>query len=88
MASFPNDCLPPEGQYDLRANVFEAINKWAAPRGYVFINGRSTKEKSGKLLVTYAYNKRIIAPSSLTQRQRKSNTRGTGCQFSILAKES
>ena len=68
MASFPNDYLPPKGQYDLRADIFKAINKWAAPKGYAFINGRSTKEKSGKLLVTYAYNKRIIAPSLLTQR--------------------
>ncbi|KAJ0132750.1 hypothetical protein HZ326_24184, partial [Fusarium oxysporum f. sp. albedinis] len=27
---FPGDCLPPEGEYESREALFEAINAWAA----------------------------------------------------------
>lgn len=43
MPSFPDDCLPPEGNYQLRVALLQAINAWAATRGYVFVTGRSIK---------------------------------------------
>ncbi|KAL2104883.1 hypothetical protein VUR80DRAFT_9410 [Thermomyces stellatus] len=71
-ASFPDDCLPPECDYESRDALFKAINAWAAPRGYAFLpcdRGR-----------------RLDNPSQ--SRKRKTTTRSTGCQFSVLAKQS
>ncbi|KAJ3551452.1 hypothetical protein NPX13_g11359 [Xylaria arbuscula] len=88
MPLFPDDCLPPEGNYNSRAALLEAINAWAAPRGYAFVTGRSTKENSGKLTITYSCDRFSRPPDIPKERQRKTTTRGTGCPFSIYAKES
>jgi hypothetical protein len=64
-----------------------SINEWAVTRGYAFITRKSTREKSGKQTVTYACDRSWLQPIS-EERQRKTTTRGTGCQFSVLAKES
>jgi len=85
--SFPDDCLPPEGYYDLREALFIAINEWAKTRSYAFITSRSTI-KQGIRTVTYACNRRGTPPSPSRRRERKTSTRGTNCLFSILAKES
>lgn len=85
---FSDDVLPPEGEYESRDATLKAINAWAAPRGYAFINGRSTKEKSGRQTVTYLCDRRSKPPDTSTQRKRKTTTRATGCEFSVLAKES
>uniref|UniRef100_A0A0D2YIF8 Uncharacterized protein n=1 Tax=Fusarium oxysporum (strain Fo5176) TaxID=660025 RepID=A0A0D2YIF8_FUSOF len=53
-ATFPDDVLPPEGTYDSREALLAAINKWAAPRGYAFITGRSSRSTSGRQIITYA----------------------------------
>jgi hypothetical protein len=84
---FPDDCLPPEGEYESREALFEAINAWAATRGYAFITGRSTKEKTGRRTITYMCDRRRNHPIVSRERQRKTTTRITGCEFSILAKE-
>lgn len=86
--SFPDDCMPPERDYDSREALFEAINAWAAPRGYAFRTGRSHKEKSGKVTVTYTCDRACHPPSDSKIRKRLTSTRGTGCQFSLLAKQS
>jgi hypothetical protein len=31
-ASFPYDCLPPEGEYESRDALLTAINAWARPK--------------------------------------------------------
>ena len=87
MASFPDDCLPPECYFESRNALFEAINSWAKPRGYAFITQRSTKEKNGTSTVIYACDRSRHPPSSLVERQRRSTTRRTNCPFSVLAKE-
>ncbi|KYK58635.1 hypothetical protein DCS_05652 [Drechmeria coniospora] len=89
---FPEDCLPPERDYPSRDALFASINAWAAPRGYAFTTGRSTKEKSGKQTVTFSCD-RAVRPSRPAddpqrRRRRRTTTRGTGCHFSVLAKES
>jgi hypothetical protein len=84
---FPDDCLPPEGEYESREALFEAINAWAATRGYAFITGRSTKEKTGRRTITYMCDRRRNHPIVSRERQRKTTTRTTGCEFSVLAKE-
>ena len=86
--SFSDDCIPPEVEYESREALFKAINAWAAPRGYAFTVGRSTKERSGKQTITYSGDRSYKAPDILRERKRKTSTRGTGCEFSVLAKES
>ena len=86
--SFPDDCLPPENEYESRDALYESVNAWAATRGSAFISGRSTRERSGKQTVTYMCDRRCNHPTSSKERRRKTTTRSTGCEFSILAKES
>ncbi|KAJ3455099.1 hypothetical protein MRS44_013699 [Fusarium solani] len=87
-ARFPDDCLPPECEYTSRDALFKAINSWAAPRGYAFVTGRSHKEKSGRLTVTFTCDRACRPPDVSKERRRKTSTRGTSCQFSVLAKQS
>ncbi|KAH7461505.1 hypothetical protein FOMA001_g18980 [Fusarium oxysporum f. sp. matthiolae] len=87
-ARFPDDCLPPECEYTSRDAVFKAINSWAAPRGYAFVTGRSHKEKTGRLTVTFTCDRACRPPDASIERRRKTSTRGTSCQFSVLAKQS
>lgn len=88
MASFPDDCLPPEGYFESRNALFESINLWATTRGYAFTTQRSTREKNGYSTVIYACDRSGQPPKSSVERQRKTATRKTGCPFSVLAKES
>ena len=37
MTSFPDDCLPPEGQFDSKEALLTAIDSWESTRGYAFI---------------------------------------------------
>ena len=87
-ATFPGDCLPPEHSYKSREALFNAINIWAASRGYAFTTGKSLKTSSGRWKVIYSCDRSFTPPDPLKERQRKTATRGTGCQFSIWAKES
>lgn len=85
---FPDDCLPPERDYESRDALFKAINAWAAPRGYAFRTGRSHKEKSGRLTLTFTCDRACRPPNASIDRVRRTTTRGTSCEFSILAKQS
>lgn len=86
--SFPDDCLPPECNYESRDSLAKAINAWAAPRGYAFVTGRSTREKTGRLTVTFTCDRFRRPPNTSREGTRKTCTRSTSCQFSILAKQS
>ena len=87
--SFPDDCLPPEYDYRSCDELVVAINTWAASRGYAFIKRKSTTSTSGRKTITYACDKSWqYKTSAEKERKRKTTTRGTGCLFSILAKES
>jgi len=54
MATFPDDCLPPEHYLDSQQNLFKSINIWAKTRDYAFMTQRSTWKKSGFKTVVYA----------------------------------
>jgi hypothetical protein len=83
--------LSPPTPYMSRAVLFEVIQSWAKPRGYVFINGRSkiTKmEGSGRTRVVFAYDREYKPPPSLgrsIQRIRNTQARDTAHLFSVLA---
>ena len=85
---FPDDCLPPESDYESRHALLKAINAWAGPRGYAFVTGRSTREKTGRLTITFTCDRFRRPPNISQHRIRKTSTRSTSCQFSILAKQS
>ena len=88
MASFPADCLPPEGTYASREELFKAINRWAVSRGYAFTTGKSKLTSSRRRIVFYSCDRSRRPPSPSDQRQRNTTTRSTLCPFSVLAKES
>jgi hypothetical protein len=77
-AVFPDNVLPSEGVYDSRESLLAAINCWAKPRGYAFTAGKTSKTPNGRVKVVFACDRNKLPPYS----------RGTGCKFSILAKES
>lgn len=85
---FPADCLPPEREYSTRDAAYKALNAWAAARGYAFVTRRSHKETSGRVSVTYTCDRACRPPDASESRKRQTSTRGTGCQFSVLAKQS
>ena len=78
--------LPPLASYPSREALFEAIQSWAKPRGYAFSISRSTRVKSRLQRLTYACDRwPTVRPP--VQGIRRTQTRGTGCLFSILAVE-
>ena len=86
---FPEDCLPPEGEYDSREALHAAINAWATLRGYAFAIGRSRKTFNGRQQVVFSCDRGAgRMPDALLVRQRLTTTRRTGCKFSVLGKES
>ena len=87
-AIFVEDTLPPEGTFDSRESLLVAINSWAKPRGYAFTTGKSSKTENGRIKVVYACDRNKQPPSSGTTRVRQTSSRRTGCQFSVLAKQS
>lgn len=54
---FPDDALPPEGQYNSQEKLRTAINAWAAPRGYAFMIARSRKTPNSRRVVIFNYDR-------------------------------
>jgi hypothetical protein len=82
--------LPPLATYPSKEALFEAIQSWSKSHGYAFITQRSKRLGSGLQRVQYAcdrWDHRSLDTSN-TQRTRETQTRGTGCLFSILGIES
>lgn len=82
-----NDCLPPQDVFRSHHSLKEFIDGWAKACGYAFVIGRSKKEKSGRRTITYTCDRACKPPDPTLPRVRRTSTRGTGCQFSIVAKE-
>ena len=85
--------LPPLATYPSRGALFEAIQAWARLRGYAFITGKSKKIEDGRNKVYYACDRRTsiktpIRPNIAANRVRNTQSRGLGCQFSIVGVES
>ncbi|KAL9570045.1 hypothetical protein ACKAV7_006108 [Fusarium commune] len=84
---FPDDVLPPEGEFPSRKDLVTAINAWARDRGYAFVVKNSWKTSSGRTGVIYCCD-RGTKPASITKiRKRNTTSRYTGCLFSVIAKE-
>jgi hypothetical protein len=78
--------LPPLASYPSREALFEAIQSWSKARGYAFTTGKSKRLHNGRQKVYYACDRCPPTPPPAT-RVRDTQTRGTGCLFSILAIE-
>ena len=79
--------LPPLAIYPSKEALFEAIQKWAKDRGYAFTIQRSRTLGNGRQKVQYACDRCPVQQPSKSQpeRCRVTQSRGTGCLFSILA---
>ena len=81
--------LPPLATYATKEALFEGIQKWAKSRGYAFTIQRSVTTGSRRKKVYYACDRRFIPRLAERQEPRRSTqSRGTGCLFSVLAVES
>jgi hypothetical protein len=86
--------LPPEATYSSREELYASIQAWAAKHHYAFRIERSTKiDNSIRTRILYSCDRAGPAPPanhpqhSLQDRKRRTATRKTGCQFSIVARE-
>jgi hypothetical protein len=78
--------LPPLATYPTKDALYEAIQKWAKDRGYAFTIQRSRTLGNGRQKVQYACDRcPPVQRSSSTERSRETQSRGTGCLFSIIA---
>jgi hypothetical protein len=78
--------LPPLATYPSREALFEAIQNWAKARGYAFTVGKSKRVPDGRQKVYYACDRHSLLKPH-TGRVRSTQSRGSGCLFSILALE-
>jgi hypothetical protein len=93
---FPDDCLPPEAEYESREDLITAANGWAASRGYAFTIGRSTTSRTTipKITLTLVCDRKCETSGrrqeadSINIRVSNTTSRRTACEFSILAKQS
>jgi hypothetical protein len=77
--------LPPLAIYPTREALFNAIQSWSKLRGYAFTVTRSLKKKQ-RQKVYYACDRYPSIPLP-RERIRDTQTRGTGCLFSVIALE-
>jgi hypothetical protein len=79
--------LPPLAIYPTREALFEAIQSWSKLRGYTFTVTRSKKLPSGRQKVYYTCDRcpPIPLPKEDQIRVRDTQTRGTGCLFTVVA---
>jgi hypothetical protein len=78
--------LPPLAIYPSKVALFEAIQSWAKACGYAFTISKSRRQNQRQKVV-YACDRCPPTPLPNTIRIRETQTRGTGCLFSILAVE-
>jgi hypothetical protein len=78
---------PPLAIYPSREALFEAIQAWAKPRGYAFITSKSKKIEDGRYKVYYACDRRPPIRPNIVPKVRHTQSRGSGCQFSIASVE-
>jgi hypothetical protein len=80
--------LPPLATYPSREALFDTIQAWARLRGYAFSIARSKKTGYGRYKLHYACDRRAqVQPTKRQNRVRDTQSRGSGCLFSILAIE-
>jgi hypothetical protein len=79
--------LPPLALYPSKEALFEAIQSWSKARGYAFTTTRSKRLNNQRQKVYFNCDRCPPTPPPATTRVRDTQSRGTGCLFSILAIE-
>ena len=77
--------LPPLALYPSKEALFEAIQSWSKARGYAFTTTRSKRLNNQRQKVYFNCNRCPPTQLPATTRVRDTQSRGTGCLFSILA---
>jgi hypothetical protein len=78
--------LPPLAIYPTKEALFEAIQSWSKLYRYAFTVTRSLRKKQ-RQKVYYSCDRCPPPPLAREDRIRDTQTRGTGCLFSIIALE-
>jgi hypothetical protein len=88
----PSMPLPPEAIYSSKEELYVSIQSFAAQHHYAFIIGRSKKINEGSRIKIFYNCDRYGRPppdnhpqKHLQDRKRRTTTRKTNCQFSVLA---
>jgi hypothetical protein len=89
LSTLPTDAsnalaLPPLATYPSKEALFEAIQSWAKAQGYAFTVGKSKRVPDGRQKVYYACDRHLIL-KPYTRRVWSTQSRGSGCLFSIVA---
>ena len=80
--------LPPKGEYLTFDALFDACQTWSLLRGYAFTTIRSIKKpRSLRAKVYVSYDRVHKVKNRENIRTRQYSTRGTSCQFRVLAVE-
>ena len=80
--------LPPEGLYPTFDALFDACQAWSLSRGYAFVIGKSVKKQGSLREKVYLSCDRVYkAKEKESSRVRRGGTRGTGCEFGVIAAE-
>ena len=84
--------LPPEAIYSSKEELYGAIQVFAAQHHYAFMIGRSNKINNGpRIKIFYNCDRYGLPPpdnhpqNRLQDRKRRTTTRKTNCQFSVVA---
>lgn len=85
---------PPQAIYSSKQELYSSIQSWAAQNHFAFRIGRSNKINKGPSIKIFYNCDRCGPPPPeihpqdyLQARKRRSTTRKTGCQFSVIAVE-
>jgi hypothetical protein len=86
--SLPTMPLPPQAQYDSFDALYKSAQAFAKVNGYAFTINRSKATSSGRAKVMLDCDRHETHVDHHRRRERHTNTRSNGCQFSIMAYES
>lgn len=84
----PTMSLPPEAKYGSLNALYEAAQLHALHHGYAFVKRRSKQVNASGRKKWYIDCDRHNYTTTKQHRERRTNSRGNGCQFSIFAIES
>lgn len=88
---FPNDILPPEGNFNSQKAVFDHINSWVNSWGYAFLQLANTLKSFNdwvKIFFIYDRDKRPLVYQQTEMEDNKPTYELSILTFLVVAKES
>lgn len=84
----PGSQLPSCATYTSKELLYQSIKAWSKGKGSAFVVGRSKTTTSGRRKVYYYCDRNNTPKGGIGNAIRKTQSRGTSCQVSIIAYES